>query len=339
MVTPLGVRTSNVLTLTPRPSGVPLRNNKKAPDGANRGACNAACNDYRSPTTTPGHKRPRLVSPTEDQSCGEEDADDPDDDQHDTNSTARVFPPRSYQDLAIPVLVDPPPQQYPSTRNEPRSQDPPKDATTDDDDTGTLQPPPPQPLHPKPHVKHVMSIHCTECRQFAVLAPAGLCWSSKFDCVARSKTFLSLTMIASCNRSSRSQPVPLSSASSLSPLSSKEQPMADTAASATTSATTWVGGMLVRTACDEANCQRPVFCHDCSHATQHAHYPLAATAARPAAAPPVAAGTVHPERRRRPQQPTFPNHGIPVQHSSRCDSCRLDYCPAHAWLSTVCHHW
>jgi hypothetical protein len=28
-----------------------------------------------------------------------------------------------------------------------------------------------------------------------------------------------------------------------------------------------------------------------------------------------------------------------MQHSSRCDSCKLDYCPAHAWLSTVCHHW
>ncbi|CAB9517164.1 expressed unknown protein (Partial), partial [Seminavis robusta] len=158
----------------------------------------------------------------------------------------------SYQELAIPII---------------RSQDNLQSTTI------------PQ-LHPKPHLKHAMTLHCTHCRQFALVAPGGMCWSSKFPCKSRSKTF-------SIHEST-------------------------TSSTSKTDIKTWMGGMLVRTRCSERNCPRPVFCHECSHATSHAHYPTT-----------------------QQQQPPPPQ----LQHSSRCDHCHLDYCPAHAWLSTVCHHW
>jgi hypothetical protein len=265
-LSPLGYRSCTVLTLTPAAASTPCADApqdeaKAKPATVDRGE-DVACK-----------KRPR-IEPLE-EVFGDK-----------TSSLASsLFPPRPYQDLAIPIQND---------ANE----------TTD---AAVV------PLQPKPYIKHGISIHCVQCQKFAVLAPAGLCWSSRFPCLTRFKK-LDNQFAATKDKQQRQQAY-------------------------------HVGGMLVRTACSEPNCVRPVFCHDCSHATFHAPYPFennrATTSAAAAAAPSrqqEAQGNNDPV-----QQHTTPTpmrgRMIQLQHSSRCDSCKLDYCPAHAWLSTVCHHW
>ena len=166
-------------------------------------------------------------------------------------STPTSFPPLNYQDLALPKASD---EERPT-----------------------------QPLQPESHLKHVTAIHCTECRRFAVLAPSGLCWSSRYPCLSRSQTFGEASV-------------------------------------------TRVGGMLVRTSCSEPNCLRPVFCHNCSHASWHMPYSFENQ-------------NNNNDNNNETEGPPPLRSCMQMQHSSRCDFCDLDYCPAHAWLSTVCHHW
>ena len=262
IVAPLGHRTSNVLTLTlpPRQRGESCMGEEEKNDRRD----GDPPLPYSQPGTSQGdHKRQRVSSSS-------------------TNSPASdaIFPPLPYQDLAIPIVPiihhqhDQIGHVITSVGTMPQASE-------------NAAPQEHQPLHPKPYLKHVMSIHCVECRQFTLLAPAGMCWSSKFDCLSRSKVFAS----------------PATSTIDSALLSK------DNTDPEESQATTWVGGVLVRTACSETTCQRPVFCHDCSHATRHAQYPIGSGGTRM------------------------------VQHCSRCDSCHLDYCPAHAWLSTICHHW
>ena len=64
----------------------------------------------------------------------------------DTNKPSKhiIFPPPQYDDLATP------------TRDEP--------------------------LEAKPDTSHAISLHCTKCQKFAVVAPAALCWNKDYCC-------------------------------------------------------------------------------------------------------------------------------------------------------------
>jgi len=332
-ITPLGYRVSNVLTLTPTmhessSSSSSTTNststtitttttNCKEQDSQEIGCTNEDIEEANK-------KRRRVIVPTQvkNDNIGE-----------DNNTNNSMYPPLSFQDLAIPIDGDP------IANNADDNDD------SGDDTAGTLRPPlqQPPPLHPKPRVKHVMSIHCIQCQQFAMIAPAGLCWSSRFSCLTRSKSFptprpqIQPTLCSSKRRALlANQEAASKTVNGDDDGEKKEQGFATT--SATTSATaagtktadaatttTRMGGMLVRTSCSEANCHRPVFCHECSHATQHANYPFPSSAA-------------HRNQSNHRGPPVF-RRCIQLQHCSRCDSCKLDYCPAHAWLSTVCHHW
>lgn len=117
-------------------------------------------------TAQGGHKRQRISSSS---------ANSP--------SPKAVITPLPYQDLAIPI--SPTAQQH----EQDHQIGPANNSTSYMNDSKNTTQREHEPLHPKLHLKHAMCIHCVECRKCTLLAPAGMCWSSKFDCLSRSKTF------------------------------------------------------------------------------------------------------------------------------------------------------
>ena len=167
------------------------------------------------------------------------------------------------------------------------------------------------PIPYKPDNKHAISLHCTSCNEFGILAPASICWDPNFPCHQRGMYLTDrqheeqgqLVLVDGHQASTAS----LAAAPSV--IGHHQE----------TKDPTMVGGMLVRTRCSTAGCDRPTLCWQCHHSIWHHPYDDGGT---------------------NWMNFSQANLGSPtVRHSSHCPSCRETYCHEHAWLCTICHHW
>ena len=176
------------------------------------------------------------------------------------------------------------------------------------------------PIPYKPDNKHAISLHCTSCNEFGILAPASICWDPNFPCHQRG-------MYLTDRQQDDQDPVEDNDGHQASmkalatdPSINDDDGKNDGSRFRRIDPTpTMVGGMIVRTRCSTAGCNRPTLCWQCHHSIWHHPYDDGGT---------------------NWMNYSQANLGSPtVRHSSHCPSCRETYCHEHAWLCTICHHW
>ena len=175
------------------------------------------------------------------------------------------------------------------------------------------------PLPYKRDNKHALSIHCSSCNEFGILAPASVCWDQSFPCHQRGLYLSDQQQQDGSAEKAKDESRPKTTPKSALQINENGFDESIDDGSQHQIDPTMIGGILVRTRCSAAGCERPILCGQCHHAIWHEPYGNGGTNWMGVSQSNLASPT--------------------IRHSSHCPSCRETYCHEHAWLCTICHHW